>query len=265
MNLVFINRSPNPTELEKFRLLLSTYQDGSGQLTLKDNLTLPGWRDFERCTALAFNGHAQENKSIFDVLLTDYNRPNVNYGISCKMRGTLQETTKQKRTTLELSNSAGEFWNNINAKNLIYENHPNEIGKTLIETVKSWYEKVDLLHGGNIDISQSFYLTLQWNKKTLQYQLFQFPLLSEIQNNLNWSTKKRRIIGKNVLGATLFEWYGYSGGQLKYYPPINTAIWASHVFELEPLPQNNGTIYAPFRKVIEYFPNIWAKIQHDTL
>ncbi|MEW6739449.1 MAG: hypothetical protein ACOYU2_00250 [Nitrospirota bacterium] len=69
MQLALVDRPP--TTVEKFRLLLSTYQDGSGMLAQKQGRTLPGWRDFERAVAVAFNGESQENKFIFDVLLTD--------------------------------------------------------------------------------------------------------------------------------------------------------------------------------------------------
>jgi hypothetical protein len=34
----------------------------------------------------------------------------------------------------------------------------------------------------------------------------------------------RRLNGDDESG-TLFEWYGESGGQLKYYPFARTAIW----------------------------------------
>lgn len=56
----------SPDEVERIRLLLSTYQDGTGQYSGGQE---PGWRDFERVTALTFAGAAQESKSIFDVLV----------------------------------------------------------------------------------------------------------------------------------------------------------------------------------------------------
>jgi hypothetical protein len=71
MSLVFVDREPTPAEIEKFRLVFSTYQDGSGMDVpktvrpwMKGNnvVTLPGWRDFERTVALIFNGIALESK-----------------------------------------------------------------------------------------------------------------------------------------------------------------------------------------------------------
>jgi hypothetical protein len=83
MSLAFIDRDPTPQEIEKFRLILSTYQDGAGQLAAEGSSTLPGWRDFERAIAAAFGGQAQENKYIFDVLLPA-TTPNVYYSITAQ-------------------------------------------------------------------------------------------------------------------------------------------------------------------------------------
>ena len=83
---------PTPQHVEQLRLILSTFQDGSGQQALKPpqiDASLPGWRDFERATALAFSGHPQESKFIFDVLVSDSGIQNQYYGISCKMRSSL--------------------------------------------------------------------------------------------------------------------------------------------------------------------------------
>jgi hypothetical protein len=117
MSLPFVDRPPTPGEAEKIRLLLSTYQDGTGMLTLKDSRgrplpgTFPGWRDFERSVALALTGTASESKEIFDVVLA---RPGAldsdpKYGLSCKMRSELNRVGRDGRATIEVSNSAGKF------------------------------------------------------------------------------------------------------------------------------------------------------------
>lgn len=65
--LPLIDRAPTVNEIEQLRLILSTYQDGSGMLNRQHETepeTLPGWRDFERATALAFGGLAIESKWI---------------------------------------------------------------------------------------------------------------------------------------------------------------------------------------------------------
>ena len=112
MPITFVHRPPTRRELEKLRLILSTYQDGTGmqQDKKQKGRTLPGWRDFERAVALAFGGIAPENKAVFDVILTDSGRPEVKYGLSCKMRSELDRIDRDGRVTIELSNSYGKFW-----------------------------------------------------------------------------------------------------------------------------------------------------------
>lgn len=60
---------PSSKQFNRMRLILSTYQDGTGMLKNKRNpmkvKTLPGWRDFKRAVAIAFDGEAPENKSIY--------------------------------------------------------------------------------------------------------------------------------------------------------------------------------------------------------
>jgi hypothetical protein len=68
-------------------------------------------------------------------------------------------------------------------------------------------------------------------------------------------TPARRINGDDELG-TLFEWYGESGGQLKYYPLASSALWASEQFRLEPLRE---TEYGVLAKATAYFPELWAE------
>ena len=118
MPLAFVHRPPMPQEVEKLRLILSTYQDGTGMSQDKKNKgrTLPGWRDFERAVALAFGGIAPENKAVFDVLLSGPERPGVTYGLSCKMRGELDRLDRDGRVTIELSNSAKKFWAYLKTK-----------------------------------------------------------------------------------------------------------------------------------------------------
>ena len=264
-------RTPTPSEVEKLRLILSTYQDGTGMWAQKDGSTLPGWRDFERAVALAFGGEAQESKAIFDVLLPT-NKPRVKYGLSCKMRGELNRIGRDGRVTLELSNSAGKFWDYLRTKGIHqrnYKKYPIEVGVALIELVEQWHQEVSVEQGGNVGLTGSSYLALSWNKAGW-YQLHQFPLRFPNPQRLKWyfpaSTKKgnrttaRRLNGDDSSG-TLFEWYGESGGQLKYYPLAKTAIWSSERFRLEPLRNVEHGILA---KVAAYFPDLWTAANKDS-
>lgn len=253
MTLPFIHRSPTEIEMEKFRLILSTYQDGSGML-IDNSQTLPGWRDFERAVAATFNGQTLENKSVYDIFLLDLSGKA--YGISCKMREKLKHVESTGRVTIEISNASGEFWDAIKIKGLTEENyHRNSdlVGQIVIDVVHNWYTNVN-----HVDHRQSFHLCLQWDKRTGRYQLFQYPIYLPSAQNLDWEVTSRRLIGRNETGVVL-EWYGFSGGQLKYYPPVTNAIWKSKIFQLEPLPTN--LIHGLKQKAIAYFPDLWEALE----
>jgi hypothetical protein len=63
--------------------------------------------------------------------------------------------------------------------------------------------------GGNVDLAGSFYLALQWEKKSGYYQLFQLPLQLPHYQTLEWRVVSRRLVGNDAQGV-IFEWYGYS-------------------------------------------------------
>lgn len=252
--------------VERIRLILSTYQDGTGMLAHKDDSTLPGWHDFERAVALALVGEAQESKFIFDVLLPTCDS-NIKHGISCKMRRELDRLDRDGRVTIEISNSAGKFWDYLNSQGINQSNYkecPVQVGCALLNLIEQWYQSVSLDQGGLVDLSCSFYLVLSWNKKGW-YQLHQFDLKMPNPNQINWyfptfgsepEVLARRLTGNDEIG-TLFEWYGESGGQLKYYPLAKNALWASERFQLEPL--RKDAEYGILEKVAMYFPELWAK------
>ena len=250
----FVNRVPTQQEIEKFRLILSTYQDGSGMLVDGDK-TLPGWRDFERTVAVSFNGKALESKWIYDVLLPADDLIGFQYGVSCKMRNTLRVVEKKQRVTIEVANASGEFWDAIKDVGLTQENYhtnPKLVGIKLIKVVENWHTNVGIENEGTVNNNDSFYLILQWERKSGRYQLFQFPIKLPDPSQLEWQVNGRRLVGKDEKGV-LFEWYGLSGGQLKYYPLANNALWQSSIFYLEPLPED--TEYGLKQKAATYFPN----------
>lgn len=259
MRTIFADREPTSGEVERLRLLLSTYQDGTGMLTLKDGRNLPGWRDFERAVAVAFDGVAQENKAIFDVLLPT-GVATVYAGISCKMRLSLNDVNRIGRLTIELSNSAQKFWQQLASKQinqLIYRDKPAEVGAALIELVEQWHSVVSINKGGNVDLAKSSYLVLSWNNKGL-YQLYRLPLQLPDPSTLRGSfPSKNRLLGEDA-GGKVFEWYGESGGQLKYYPPTSWATWQSDKFELEPLSLTAAQFGISFRAA-SYFPEKWLR------
>ncbi|MFZ5911488.1 MAG: hypothetical protein ACOYYU_15860 [Chloroflexota bacterium] len=272
MKIPFVDHDPTKKEFERFRLVLSTYQDRSGQQTSQSGRTLPGWRDFERSVAVAFGGEAQENKFIFDVLLPDRERSGVYFGISCKMRRTLNDTKRTGRVTFELSNSSGKFWQRLDTLGIHqrnYKSRPVEVAGELLGQEKEWHEEVGLERGRVIDLSKSFYLALSWNMQG-EYRLFKFALTLPKVSSLEWDFPSvtnsgerragRRLRGQDEMG-TLFEWYGESGGQLKYYPLERNALWKSDIFCLEPLPDNWNEKHGILAKARDYFPMCWKSLE----
>jgi hypothetical protein len=274
MEIAFVHRNPTANETEKFRLLLSTYQDGTGMLVdkKKRGFTLPGWRDFERSVALAFNGEAQESKAVFDVLLLDPDQPQARYGLSCKMGNQLARIDRTGRAFMELSNSSKKFWDHLIANDIsrsIYKQSAAKVGTALLALVEQWHREISIEVGGSVDLSRSSYLVLSYNKSGW-YQLHQFPLQFPASETISWSFPVRKRGDIEVTGnlrgdddtGMIFEWYGDSGGQLKYYPPVESALWMSERFRLEPL--NPGIEQGVLAKAKLYFPSKWAGITgHD--
>lgn len=268
MSIPFVDHNLTEAEFERFRLILSTYQDGSGQQALKDGRTLPGWRDFERSVSVAFGGESQESKFIFDVLLPDTRRTGIYFGISCKMRRALDDTKRTGRVTLELSNSSGKFWDQLGKIGIHQQNYrdrPVDVAKALLEQVDEWHTSIGLEHNGKLDLSKSFYLVLSWNLKG-EYQLFQFHLSLPHLSALSWDfpsviSRGQEKIGRRLRGqsetGTLIEWYGESGGQLKYYPLAENAVWKSDIFHLEALPEDWNKKHGILTKAKDYFPGLW--------
>lgn len=249
-------------DLGKLRLVLSTYQDGTGMLATSKGRTLPGWRDFERAAAAVFAGESQESKYVFDVVISHPNQTGMKYGISCKMRRELNRVIKgDGRITMELSNSSKKFWDYLGKKGISksdYKHIPNEMGIGLVELVNSWHQAESMDISGKIDLNKSFYLVLSWSKKG-QYQLHQFPLALPDPHTLNWHfPTANRLCGDDNEG-TIFEWYGESGGQLKYYPLAHSAIWSSGIFQLEQLPPEEEIQYGVLARTRKYFPKQWAE------
>lgn len=230
----------------------------------KQKVLYRGWRDFERSVEATFGGHASESKHIYDVLLAAPNHSGLFYGIDCKMRGLLSTVERKKFVTIEVTNAASELWDAIKQQGITqetYMDYPQAAGHAVLNTIASWHHAVSTQNNGNIIIDKSIYLVLQWNPKTVEYQLFQYPAHLPDPANLQWSVEGRRLIGRQG-EHPLIEWYGLSGGQVKYYPLVETADWVSPKFQLEALTQ---TIAVGLRnKAATYFPMAWAQTNQNS-
>lgn len=254
-------------QVEQIRLLMSTYQDGTGQLRLTDGTILPNWRDFERSVATIFKGHAFENKGFLDIIINGAEIKDFgNIGISCKMRNTFSSYTSMGSINLELSNAYNKFWAELH-KHKIYNIGsvrlvPERAGKIIVDLYESW--KFRAAEHIGVDIEKSFYLTCLYDGKKGIYQLFALPFLLPDPTTLDWIVRETKdknenrgtLIGKKN-DKLIIEWYGISGGQLKYYASDDEVIWKSESFKLEPLP-NIESGYGLIQKAKAYFPNKWV-------
>jgi hypothetical protein len=263
---VFVDRSPTPSEIERLRLVLSTYQDGSGMIkTSLENFTLPGWRDFERACALTFNGITVENKFFVDVIFPFVSTSSF-YGIDCKMKRELRTAESKGRIYVEVTNASKLLWSYLYSKGVTesnFRNEPELAGNSLVEAIEILKKSSSLAYpSGLIEIERSYYFVLLWNTDGF-YCLYQLPLALPLPQDLIWKchvskrsdgTETTRLVGVS-LGEILYEWYGESGGQFKYYPPVSSAVWVSERFQLEPLPDflEHGLL----AKARAYFPNLW--------
>jgi transcriptional regulator with XRE-family HTH domain len=268
--LPFIERFPNDLEIEKLRLLLSTFQDGTGQLKGIHEQTLPGWRDFERACALAFNGQTVESKFFVDIVFSFTDTPRTFYGLDCKMRGELRLVERYGKIYVEVTNAAKLLWSQLHLKGINesnYRTNPELAGNSLIEAVEIIKRNGSASYPlGPIVTEKSYYLVLLWDPASGSYQLYQLPLKLSNPGDLAWicyvsqrsdGTETTRLVGENANGV-LYEWYGDSGGQFKYYPSIDSAVWKSPVFKLEPL--SDLVELGIVAKAKAYFPEQWKYI-----
>lgn len=115
MPIMLSSKGPTYEEMERLRLALSVFQDGSGWERTRtkgqdEYITYAGYRQFERVVAEVFGGIAPENKGIFDVLIRLPGASNTWHGVSCKMRNALKDARKANgRAYIELANAAGKF------------------------------------------------------------------------------------------------------------------------------------------------------------
>lgn len=248
----FRDRPPKQEELERLRLALSGYRDGSGQINSNYG-TQPGWRDFERVVADVLGGVNPENKGVFDVEVTDPSGRR--FGISCK---TSALSASGNQVLMELSNSNAYFWDRLRELSIDPKQQPHDAGVALIELVAEWHRA----ESGRVEIGRSCYLVLTHDKTWSQWRLFWFDLdiLNPNPSHFEWSYRPDRKTGNggrlmavDEEGTKWWDWYGWSGGQLKYYPPVSSAIWDSGLFSLETpeVPESPST------RAQRYFPEMW--------
>lgn len=252
MSLMFATRNPTVDETRHIRALLSTFRDGSGNQRESDGTTRANWREIERCIAEVVFGPASEDKHIFDVIAPDDLNPNVFYGLSIKSKQLSRKNFLALptigRTYMEIANSPAKFWDDVRLSHGHTERefsrmeYPGLIGDTVLASVRKWhlegkknFEKAK--PGRVLDLNNSRYVCVSYSNETdpseRLYQIHSFALDYPI--SIKWAYKSDRCLSgcdPHHPSESLFDWYGSSGGQLKYYPRAATALYKSEVFKM---------------------------------
>jgi hypothetical protein len=247
----FRDRPLSDSELEKLRLALSSFRDGSGQ-TYIGGKSWPGFRDYERSLAAVVGGVTPENKGIFDVVVSTTD--GMPFGISCKMTAFPPE--RNSCSFMELSNSAAKFREHLLSLQITYASEPMLAGPAIIDLVSSWHA----LEASTFNLVGSRYSVLAHDKKWERFQILCFPMnlsIADPRGDLDWQYEGQAINGYIKDGERrhrLWQYYPTSGGQLKYYPLLAWADWVTPVFTLEQPP-----IVSPLSKAERYFRPLWPK------
>lgn len=270
MSVPFLTRAASGQELEQLRLVLSSFRDGGGQIQDSTG-TLPGWRDDERAIATVFHGWAPENKGIFDVFVGSTVNDTTDYGFSVKSKElgrarAIEDLSTDGRVYMELSNSPARLWASVRAAGATEEDFragrkADVIGGALLAAVTLWHHEAAAAHlaatGRTLDLNRSAFLVISYSKKRpgreRDYQIHSFEL--SFPRGVTWRYRSEKsLIGEDPAhpGECLFDWYPFSGGQLKYYPRAASARYGSPRFQLS-IPA--ATSLAD--KAAAYFPDDW--------
>ena len=262
MSIPFITRNPTAQDERRLQLLMSTFTDGSGYERGSTGETRPGWRDIERVIAELLATNSIESKSIFDIVVPSTVSDSA-YGASIKSKGFSRKNflslSAGGRVYMELCNSPAKLWDPIKNLGIHEGNFGNaavavQIGESILETVQSWYTNCGI---GNIDLDKSVHITVSYSKPDKSgpsmYQLHTFNL--NFPSRIIWRFKSAKCLSgydPDEPSKVLFDWYGLSGGQLKYYPKTTKALYSSNPFTLIEAKKQTIT-----DKAKQYWPEEW--------
>lgn len=270
MSVPFLTRPPSDHEVERLRLVLSSFRDGCGQLQDAEG-TLPGWRDYERAIASVFGGSAPENKGVFDVFVRSTENTSTDYGYSVKSKelsrvGAIEDLSGSGRVYMELSNSPAKLWAAVKAAGSTEADfhsglRADQIGRALLVAVSAWHTQSAAQYsattGRILDLARSAFLVISYSRRRQgvgrKYQIHSFDLA--FPEHITWRYRSSRSLMAVEAGypnECLFDWYPFSGGQLKYYPRAASARYSSSPFSL-----SVPTATSLAERAAAYFPDDW--------
>ncbi len=244
-------------ELERLRLVLSTFQDGSGWEKINGN-SVVGFRQFERALAEIINGVADENKALFDVLADRATPAGIRrIGFSCKLKRALEATVRRQTVYIEVSNAVAQFKRHLATIGLHtvqdYVANPALAGQGVLDWIAHLHHQDALTR--NIDLPSSVYVILLYDRTATHFQLFEIAANVFLSGtNLVWTSGGSHL-SASLNGDAVIDYY-WNAGQLKFYVPLALCTWHSPVFTLEPLPAAAKTLES---RADDMFPALWAQ------
>lgn len=251
MSRPFLTRSPTASELTELQKFLASFREGSGNLREPDGTTRADYRQIERCFAELLDGKSTENKSFYDfVTLANEGGGIAARGASIKSKelenlNSYPSLRDSLRSYLELSNSAAKDWALCHSRGLdeaMFRSslRADEFGAAIldrqrIERETSQVTCIASIQGSNKTFveSDSVFISLLYSPMVngeRSYLISSFHAV--LPSPESWQFKGRRLVGLDADGNPLYEWYGLSGGQLKYYPKISSRLHGTELFDL---------------------------------
>jgi hypothetical protein len=251
MSRAFLTRVPNEQELKLLKKFLASYRDGSGNLRETDGSSRAEFRQIERCFAELLHGTTTENKAFYDfVVQTNENGGVAIRGASIKSKEhehlhSYASEAATMRSHLELSNSAAKDWAlcreaGLNEQMFRDGLQASDFGRTILERQKIERQVSQDTYLNSIAGANKFFVEADCVYISVLYSPMNRGERAYLVSSFNavlpepsvWSFKGRRLVGKDAQDQVLYEWYGLSGGQLKYYPKISSRLHGTELFTL---------------------------------
>lgn len=261
MSRAFLTRPPTDAELTLLKKFLASYRDGSGNLRESDGSSRAEFRQIERCFAELLHGTTTENKAFYDFVVQSNENGGVAVrGASIKSKEhehlhSYSTQTATMRSYLELSNSAAKDWTMCRERGLSEQifrdgGSANEFGRAIldrqrIERETSQLTYLNSLPGSNKSFVETdcVYISVLYSpmvRGERSYLVSSFHAV--LPEPAVWSFKGRRLVGKDASDLVIYEWYGLSGGQFKYYPKLSDRLHGTGLFTFADYRPANETL-----------------------
>ena len=253
MERAFLTRSPKPAELSLLKKFLGSYRDGSGNNREDDGTARADSRQIERCFSELLHGRTTENKSFYDFVVESNESGGIAVrGASIKSKEVTKlleykQATKRAamRAHLELSNSSAKDWAlcrkfNLSEDDFRQHKKASEFGNVILLRQTHERETAEMNYIGAAGNTSKFFIPGDCVFVSILYSPRVKPERSWLASSFpvqlpapaEWSFQGSRIIGKDIDGGVLYEWYALSGSQFKYYPTLSDRLNGTELFEI---------------------------------